>query len=151
LLNWLFVCLLTSFPSVQISECTGKKVGVEDKTVTAETQTSKMISQMVVSLSVASICVAAVAAGGGNGDADFSEAVSKHFLEGKTSKEQVFPTMAGKPVMVIITQPWCGACKAMKKQINDGAGSSDSTASLMAQFSVVHVVGDATSEVSCHH
>ena len=41
--------------------------------------------------------------------------------------------------MVIVTQPWCGACKNLKRQVN--SGSAVKTA--MGDFEVVHAVGDS--------
>jgi len=43
-----------------------------------------------------------------------------------------------KPGVVFVTQPWCGACKGLKKSIN----GDDSFKALLEQFVVVHATGD---------
>ena len=43
-----------------------------------------------------------------------------------------------KPYVVIVTQPWCGACKNLKGQINSGT----KVKALLEKVNVIHVVGD---------
>ena len=44
----------------------------------------------------------------------------------------------GKPGVVFVTQPWCGACKGLKRSIN----GDDDFKELMKSFVVVHASGD---------
>ena len=45
---------------------------------------------------------------------------------------------AGKPGVVFVTQPWCGACKALKRSVNaDGEMKA-----LLRDFVVAHASGD---------
>ena len=44
----------------------------------------------------------------------------------------------GKPGVVFVTQPWCGACKGLKRSINGDADFKE----LMKSFVVVHASGD---------
>ncbi len=44
----------------------------------------------------------------------------------------------GKPGVVFVTQPWCGACKNLKKSIN----ASPQLKTLLGQFVVAHASGN---------
>lgn len=50
---------------------------------------------------------------------------------------------ANKPAMVIVTQPWCGACKALKTSVNGKADPSSSLHGLMMNFVNVHAAAEA--------
>lgn len=67
------------------------------------------------------------------GNVDFDAAISAHFVEPETARA------SGKPMLVLVTQPWCGACKNLKRAINANAPSFTS---LLNEFAVVHAVGD---------
>eukprot|EP01062_Namystynia_karyoxenos_P028829 TRINITY_DN21779_c0_g1_i1.p2 TRINITY_DN21779_c0_g1~~TRINITY_DN21779_c0_g1_i1.p2 ORF type:complete len:174 (+),score=72.76 TRINITY_DN21779_c0_g1_i1:75-524(+) len=69
-------------------------------------------------------------------DADIEKHFSKH-----SSRSEVFAEAEeqGKPVMVLITQPWCGACKNLKRAVNSGS----KVKKLLKDFVVVHAVGDS--------
>ena len=45
----------------------------------------------------------------------------------------------GKPGVVIVTQPWCGACKSLKKSIN----ADTEIATMFEDFVVAYAEGDA--------
>eukprot|EP00929_Paragymnodinium_shiwhaense_P072485 TRINITY_DN36793_c0_g1_i1.p2 TRINITY_DN36793_c0_g1~~TRINITY_DN36793_c0_g1_i1.p2 ORF type:complete len:162 (-),score=54.51 TRINITY_DN36793_c0_g1_i1:352-837(-) len=51
-------------------------------------------------------------------------------------------TSSGKPGLVIVTQPWCGACSKLKKSVN----SNPDFLELAEKFVLVHVSGDAGDE-----
>lgn len=48
-----------------------------------------------------------------------------------------------KPAMVIVTQPWCGACKGLKRSMNDNV---EQLRGLMGEFVVVHAAAEAGNE-----
>jgi thioredoxin-related protein len=48
---------------------------------------------------------------------------------------------AGKPLLVFVTEEWCGACNNLKKQINGGS----EVKGLLDSFVVTHVSGDDAS------
>ena len=43
-----------------------------------------------------------------------------------------------KPYVVLVTQPWCGACKKLKAAINSGT----KVKALLDKVNVIHVFGD---------
>eukprot|EP00929_Paragymnodinium_shiwhaense_P090156 TRINITY_DN50355_c0_g1_i1.p1 TRINITY_DN50355_c0_g1~~TRINITY_DN50355_c0_g1_i1.p1 ORF type:complete len:310 (-),score=93.31 TRINITY_DN50355_c0_g1_i1:192-1067(-) len=45
----------------------------------------------------------------------------------------------GKPGLVFVTQPWCGACKNLKTQVSQ----TDSVKKMLSKFVVVHAAEDA--------
>ena len=47
----------------------------------------------------------------------FNEDISKNFVDG--DKGKALSKESGKPLMVIVTQPWCGACKGLKRSLNN--------------------------------
>jgi len=85
---------------------------------------------------------------GSGGSGEFSDKVTSQFVAneevsvvGQFPKSQIVSKHTAKPFLILVTQPWCGACKNLK-----GAISSGSTVQgLMKDFSVVHVDGDAGS------
>merc|ERR1719473_334098 len=89
-------------------------------------------------LAAVALLVVSTNAAGGGGNVDFDADVAKAFVAGAPET----PTESGKPRMVIVTQPWCGACKNLKRQVNKG---SDVKAAL-EHFEVVHAVGDDGSQ-----
>lgn len=66
----------------------------------------------------------------------FSTAVSVHDVKQEVQAQ-------GKPAVVIVTQPWCGACNHLKSSINDNV---DQLTGMMDKFVVVHAPGDAGAE-----
>ena len=46
---------------------------------------------------------------------------------------------ANKPLLVFITEEWCGACKNLKREMNAGSSVKDK----LANFVVTHVSGEA--------
>jgi len=72
----------------------------------------------------------------------FNQSVEDLFLREQPSVSGTWPSSSiqgkGKPVMVLLTQSWCGACKGLKASINNGSKVS----SAMKDFDVVHVEGD---------
>lgn len=65
-------------------------------------------------------------------DVPFSEAVSVKEVKLQVQKE-------GKPAMVFVTQPWCGACKSLKRSVN---GKVDQMRDQMDDFIVVHAAAE---------
>mmetsp|Transcript_77582 Transcript_77582/g.203692 ORF Transcript_77582/g.203692 Transcript_77582/m.203692 type:complete len:176 (-) Transcript_77582:113-640(-) len=78
------------------------------------------------------------AAGGPPGTVDFAADVP--FVD-KVSVEDVTQLVKTqqKPGLVIVTQPWCGACKSLKSSVNQNEGIKK----LMQEFVTVHAVADA--------
>eukprot|EP00930_Biecheleria_cincta_P056021 TRINITY_DN4222_c0_g2_i1.p1 TRINITY_DN4222_c0_g2~~TRINITY_DN4222_c0_g2_i1.p1 ORF type:complete len:276 (+),score=66.05 TRINITY_DN4222_c0_g2_i1:125-952(+) len=75
-------------------------------------------------------------AGGFNAAVRLSTAVSLQDVKREVQAQ-------GKPAVVIVTQPWCGACKHLKSSIND---NMDQLTGMMDKFVVVHAPGDAGAE-----
>ena len=65
----------------------------------------------------------------------FGNAVSVEDVKASIAEE-------GKPAVVFVTQPWCGACKALKRSVNvDGEIKA-----LLGNFVVAHASGDDGSQ-----
>ena len=77
-------------------------------------------------------------------ESGFNEALESQFSKAAHMKQSgIWPSSkienpGTKPVMVLLTQPWCGACKSLKASINAG----DKVSSAMKEFDVIHVEGD---------
>jgi thiol:disulfide interchange protein len=80
-------------------------------------------------------CAVAAAEGAG-----FDAAIEEQFVDHAEAKAKA--AAEGKPLVVFITEEWCGACKNLKKQINEGSVVKD----LLSKFVVTHVSGDAAAE-----
>eukprot|EP00935_MAST-01C_sp_MAST-1C-sp1_P000123 g123.t1 len=85
----------------------------------------------------AAICALATAGGGGGGNVAFDDAISKHFVPADDAKAKA--KEANKPLLVFITEEWCGACKNLKREMNAGSSVKDK----LANFVVTHVSGEA--------
>ena len=68
-------------------------------------------------------------------DIDISSAVSVEDVQKEIAS-------SGKPGVVFVTQPWCGACKGLKKSINGDSEFKD----MLKKFVVVHASGDDASQ-----
>merc|ERR1712178_420402 len=72
---------------------------------------------------------------------DFSTDVETTFFKGTTMDEVKAEMEAtGKPGVIMVTQPWCGACKGLKRSINE---DKDLQKLMRDRFVVVHASGDA--------
>ena len=65
-------------------------------------------------------------------DIPFSKATSVNDVKAEVQT-------SGKPAMVFVTQPWCGACKGLKSSVS----GSSSLKALMKDFVVVHAAEGA--------
>ena len=82
-------------------------------------------------LLVACVLVATAAAQEFSKDIPFVKATSVADVKKEVAAQ-------GKPAMVFVTQPWCGACKGLKNSVS----KSDSPKVLMKNFVVVHAKED---------
>ena len=83
-----------------------------------------MLHWVLVSISLSLV----LAGGGGGGGTSWDDSVSKHFAEHHSYRFRLsgkWPDSTikdgspnGKPIMVFVTQPWCGACNNLKTQVN---------------------------------
>jgi hypothetical protein len=64
-------------------------------------------------------------------DIPFGEAVSVADVKAAIAE-------AGKPGVVFVTQPWCGACKGLKRSVN----ANGEIKALLGDFVVAHASGD---------
>ena len=87
-------------------------------------------------LCVALTLLAVAQAAGGGGNVDFDDTISKHFVSADEAKAKA--AEANKPLVVFVTEPWCGACKNLKRQLNNG----NNVKGKLDQFVVTHVSGD---------
>jgi thiol-disulfide isomerase/thioredoxin len=93
---------------------------------------------LLCALTLALFARTTLAAGGGGGNVDFDDDVASHFVT-DVSRDAVFADSgSNKPIMVLVTQPWCGACKGLKRGVNAGT----EVKGLLEKFTVVHAVGD---------
>eukprot|EP00936_MAST-01D_sp_MAST-1D-sp1_P000625 g625.t1 len=66
----------------------------------------------------------------------FDESITKHFVPADEAKAKA--AEAKKPLLVLITEEWCGACNNLKTQLNGG----EKVKGKLDQFVVTHVSGD---------
>jgi thioredoxin-related protein len=62
----------------------------------------------------------------------FDDDISNHFVASTEAKAKA--AESGKPLVVFITEEWCGACKNLKKQMNGGTAVK----ALLDKFVVTH-------------
>ena len=66
----------------------------------------------------------------------FDDSITKHFVPADEAKAKA--AEAKKPLLVFITEEWCGACNNLKTQLNCG----EKVKGKLDQFVVTHVSGD---------
>ena len=91
---------------------------------------------MPFSLVLLAAAFASAAAGGGGPAAEFGDDIT---FSSATSVADVTAEVkaSGKPGLVFVTQTWCGACKSLKKSVND----DDEIKEMFGNFIVAHAAG----------